>query len=151
MDIALHFCIDCYNGLTIILINEVSVMKKILTSLFLISALSTTANAGFYGLTFHSRANCTNNESVAWDWTRYRTLWTSSEHIDYATGAIIHVVATQWEYTWRSAAVHFNEGYGGWAVNGIHWLANSYNQVIELGREYVINCGVYDGWWDRNK
>jgi hypothetical protein len=114
-------------------------------------ALFNSSYAGMNGLTWHSRANCANNESIAWDWTRNWWLWTTSDHRDIRTGGSLHSMTTQWQNTWRSAAVHWGEGTGGYLVVGDHWLNNSNNQIIYLGHEAVTDCSIYDGWWDHNK
>jgi hypothetical protein len=77
--------------------------------------------AGLAGLTWHSRANCINNESITWDFTRYRELYTESSHFIEDDGRMIdhHAVEVGWEFTWRSAAVHWGEGRGGWTVGGM--------------------------------
>lgn len=106
--------------------------------------------AGFNGLTVHSRANCVNNESISWDWTTYWVLFTTSDHCDLGSGALIHSIGTGWQSTWRSAAVHWGEGRGGWLVHGHHWI-NDHGRVLPIGSETVNDCSIYDGWWDRNK
>lgn len=113
-------------------------------------ALSSTAVAGFNGLTIHSRANCINNESISWDATSYHMLATESLH--YTGFKNGHDVTTEWESTWRSAAVHFAEATpgSGWTVAGIHWVIEN-NLPRCLGTETVTDCSLYDGWWDRDK
>lgn len=80
-------------------------MKKIGTFL-LIMGTSVAVNAGFNGLTIHSRANCINNESISWDYTANSWYWTNSDHYSLNTGEFIHGIWTLWEYTWRSAALY---------------------------------------------
>lgn len=126
-------------------------MKKKLIILWVLLFASCIANAGFNGLTSHSRANCINNESISWDWTRKWVLWTDSLHVENRTGTIIHSIITGWQDTWRNAAVHWGEGKGGWGVQGNHWLLGANNEVIEIAHEYVDSCYIYDGWWDRDK
>ena len=59
-----------------------------------------------------------------------------------------HSIGTGWQYTWRSAAVHWGEGHGGWIVHGYHWIKNSQGQIRPIGEEIVKDCSIYDGWWD---
>jgi len=47
--------------------------------------------------------------------------------------------------------VHWGEGTGGWAVQGMHWMMGSNGKPILMAQEYVTDCSIYDGWWDRNK
>ena len=119
---------------------------------FTIFIFSVAVNAGFNGLTIHSRANCANNESIAWDWTHEWTLKTTSLHI-YGNGTHIdsHSIDTGWETTWRNAAVHWGEGRGGWVVVGQHLREKDDNRIEYLGSESVNDCSIYDGWWDKNK
>ena len=111
--------------------------------------LCNTANAGFNALTIHSRANCANNESISWHFNHNYNLFTTSDHIDGRTGTVVHSVATGWQYTWRSAAIHWGEGRGGWVVHGYHWIKDESGRVICLGEETVSDCSIYDGWWDQ--
>jgi len=61
----------------------------------------------------------------------------------------MHTVEAPYEYTWRSAAVHYVEAYpgAGWKVTGEHYMLQN-NQFIVLGYENVVDCSIYDGWWD---
>lgn len=122
-------------------------MKKFLLASLLATTL-VTAHAGVKKLTIHSRANCGNNESITWHLGHAYDLWTASNHIDARTGTTIHAVVANWEHTWRSAAVHWGEGTGDWAVWGHHWISNNKGQISKLGEEYVTDCSIYDGWWD---
>ena len=107
--------------------------------------------AGFNNVTYHSRANCGNNESISWDWTHDWYFWVNSEHVDRRTGTTLHTLVSEWQLTWRNAMVHWGEGTGGWAVQGRHWIMSSDGQPILIAEEYVTDCSIYDGWWDKNK
>jgi hypothetical protein len=126
-------------------------MNKI-SLFFLITILlhSPAAFGGFNKLTTHSRANCVNNESISWDWTHEWVLLTTSDHINARSGAVLHSLSTGWENTWRSAAVHWGEGSGGWLVHGVHWIKNA-SGFLKIGEEIVDDCSIYDGWWDQDK
>lgn len=115
---------------------------------FLLLLLSGSTFAGINGLTIHSRANCVNNESITWDLTENWQLATISTH--YKDGIIQHSVPTGWQNTWRSAAVHWGEGTGGWYVEGQHYIIMSGVQK-NLGTTRSENCSGYDGWWDKSK
>lgn len=123
-------------------------MKKVLIYFIAIGLCSST-NAAVNGLSIHSRANCVNNESITWDWTTYWTLATQSTHYKGLKNS--HIVKTGWQKTWRSAAVHYGEGMGGWKVVGNHWILYSNGQSWYLGDETVTDCSIYNGWWDRDK
>ena len=125
-------------------------MKKLII-LALLILFSGAANAGFNGLTHHSRANCVNNESISWDWTKNWYFWVVSQHIDARTGDMIHELGTGWQLTWRSAAVHWGEGRGGWWVHGYHYMRLANGQLVLMAEETVADCSIYDGWWDKNK
>jgi hypothetical protein len=130
-------------------------MNKRSISLLLAIALSNSAEAGLYGFTMHSRANCANNESISWHAGYARDLKTYSNHYK---GGNVHEVITNREVTWRSAAVHWNEAYAGagWLVVGEHWgNVNAGEGGAKKGSGYrhlketiVNNCSIYDGWWD---
>lgn len=123
-------------------------MKKV--GMFVLAlALSSGANAAFNGLTIHSRANCINNESISWDWKNYWILNTQTWH--YLNGQLQHEFQTGWQTTWRSAAVHWSEGTGGWGVRGEHYIAYKSGDMIPLGTTTAIDCSIYNGWWDKNK
>jgi hypothetical protein len=124
------------------------VMEKaviLLLALFLCNS----GNTGFNGMTVHSRANCANNESISWDFTRNWLLFTRSSH--YKDNKFIHKVETGWQNTWRSAAVHWGEGTGGWKVFGEHWTNYGDGYVFRIGQEWIKDCSIYNGWWDKNK
>lgn len=123
-------------------------MKKAFIYLLAIGLYSS-ANAAFNGLSIHSRANCVNNETISWDWTHYWTLNTQTAH--YQNGRLIHQYVTGWQNTWRSAAVCWGEGRGGWYVVGNHYIAYKSGDMIPLGSTNVTDCSIYNGWWDKNK
>lgn len=136
---------------------------KYLFGLALAMACAAPAHAGFYGLTIHSRANCYNNESITWDWTKNHRLWTQSVH--YKLRTYQHSVTTGWQTTWRSAAVHWGEGgmmVPGpiglpvmvplwppvWQVIGYHWRVDPLTKrSVRIGVTSVSDCSFYNGWW----
>ncbi len=112
----------------------------------LVSFMPAYSYAGLKSFTMHSRANCVNNESISWQANNTMVLRTLSGHAN-ASQIITHVIDTGWENTWRSAAVHWGEGRGGWLVIGNHY------QCIEGNVEFIdwteaTDCSIYDGWWD---
>jgi hypothetical protein len=126
-------------------------MKKIIYSLSLLSLLSLQAHAGLVGLTWHSRANCGNNESISWDARWERTYITLSQHVHPEYG-IAHEIITQLEDTIRSAAVHWGEAFPGnsWQVFGTHWMIDEDTGLEKrIGETYATDCSIYDGWWDQ--
>lgn len=125
-------------------------MKK--TALIAIAIITCNISyAGFNGVTHHSRANCGNNESISWDWQNDWYFWVNSEHIDTRTGTIVHAIVEKWQKTWRRAAVHWGEGTHGWTVHGSHYMLASNGKPLLMADEYVEDCSIYDGWWDKNK
>lgn len=98
------------------------------------------------GLTFFSRANCINNESISWDWpSNPAWLWTYGQHYNYSRGAWEPLLSTGWEYTYRSAAIHWGEGtyfYGRAYVVGDHYMWISGYGVLYLGRTQTSNCNL---------
>lgn len=125
-------------------------MKKFIVGSFTLF-FSINLYAGFNGVTHHSRANCVNNESISWDWTKNWWFWVKSQHLDSASGRVIHTAATGWVKTWRAGVVDWGEGRGGWKVKGWHWMLGNNGQAILMAQETVSNCAIYDGWWDKNK
>lgn len=118
-------------------------------SLLLLLAFSSISKAGFNGLTMHSRANCANNESISWDATHTWHLATNSMHAMH--GKKYHEFGSGVERTKRSAAVHWGEGTGGWAVYGTHYiLDDKSNKIIRAILSQSVDCSAYDGWWDWN-
>jgi hypothetical protein len=109
--------------------------------------LSAPASAAINALSIHSRANCVNNESISWDATHRWYLATESWH--YLKGALVHLVGSGWETTWRSAGVHWGEGTGGYQVIGYHhiWKDGADSDSL-LGVTNVKNCSIYNGWWE---
>jgi hypothetical protein len=120
-------------------------MKKTFIAIFFL-AFSSISQAGFNGLTMHSRANCGNNESISWDATRIWRLGTNSTH---STNLESHTFGTGIHNTHRSAAVHWGEGTGGWMVYGQHFVFDDHsNKINEYIITIVFDCSIYDGWWD---
>lgn len=111
--------------------------------------------AGFTKLTYHSRSNCYNNESITWDLGRPHHLRTMSGHEKKDT---YHQVDTGWQHTWRSASVHWGEGgipgsedpKNKWKVTGGHELC--YDDGDEMPIFYIVfhsyaeDCSIADGW-----
>lgn len=123
-------------------------MKKVIIPL-LIFIFSSNINAALNGLSVHSRANCINNESISWDWTHNWNLKTEARH--YLNHNFVHMSETEWENTWRSAAVHWGEGRGGWSVSSDHYIAYKDGDNVPLGSTYATDCSIYNGWWEKNK
>lgn len=115
--------------------------------LAIISIATTSTFAGLNKLTIHSRANCANNESISWHRGHYYTLLTVSDHL--RNDRKLHSLSSEWEYTWRSANVHWGEGVpgGGWFVQAGHYIMVG-NQSILLGFTTADGCNIYEGWWD---
>lgn len=120
-----------------------------------LSIFTFSAHAGFHGFTMHSRANCAGfNESISWEFNKYRYLQTFSQHNDTAGKAHWSCnLNTGWQYTWRSAAYHYKEGYSSngdrWHVEGQHWGLNAYNEPVRYDLTSADDCNIYDGWWDK--
>lgn len=108
--------------------------------------------SGINGLTHHSRANCINNETISWDATNSWYMFVISHHINYLTNDVIHTLgdheSNRFMRTKRAAQLHWGEGIeGGWAVLGEHWILD--DGIYKLAQqEYVIDCDIYNGWWD---
>lgn len=120
----------------------------------LLATISINANAAFNGISDHSRANCVNNESITWDASGFHELSVVSFHIaDYMNRVgqySKHRLEETWNYTRRSAAVHWGEGYtafGYYLVQGFHWEAIGRNQILRANTS-VDNCSIYNGWWE---
>lgn len=105
---------------------------------------STSANAD---LSWFSRANCINNESITWHAWNPEWLWTNTYH--YKNGAYLHCdnnvgdgcTGNAWQQTWRAAAVHWNEGFiGGFYVYGKHWRWSSSTGTYLLGNTSATGC-----------
>lgn len=118
---------------------------------FLVLSVFSTSFAGLKKFTMHSRANCMNNESISWQAGHSMVLRTLSEHVSFDKEDFhvkdSHVIDTGWEHTWRSAAVHWGEGRGGWWVKGYHFRCID-DTAVYLKSEEVVDCSIYDGWWD---
>lgn len=121
-------------------------MKNKIIIAFLFYALSSQSYSGFKKLTWHSRANCGNNESITWQAGRTWDMRTVSFHYH---GFDEHVVDSGYQVTWRSAAVHWGEAVpgSGYQVIGNHYVKLSGTKYRIL-RTNVTNCSIYDGWWD---
>lgn len=89
-------------------------MKLIkIVSLSLLSVSSVTY-AGFDAFTMHSRANCAGfNESVSWHWKHRTNLITWTIHTHSQAPFPCEFNSGGWSNTWRAAALHYAEGYGG--------------------------------------
>lgn len=108
--------------------------------------VTTLAVAGINNTTVHSRANCVNNESITW-WLGHAYNWrVVSIHL-YTPTKVWHPIDTGYATTWRQAAVHWNEGTGGWEVNGYHYLHGWMNDQ-PFDWTFARDCNIYDGWWD---
>jgi hypothetical protein len=117
----------------------------LILSLLLASNLSyAAANA----LSIHSRNNCANNESISWHGLKKYHFGTNSYH-KYKDGKT-HPMGSGIEQTWRSAAVCWGEGVGGWVqVSGEHYLfENGSTKLIWYKITDVKNCDIYNGWWE---
>lgn len=109
------------------------------------------ASAGVWATTIHSRANCFNNESITW-WANNPNWWhviSVHHHDGNNPGAGRHIVDTGMGYTWRQAAVHWNE-----SPPGGRYFVVGFHYYIVNGQEYLDNntradgCSLYNGWWD---
>ncbi len=125
-------------------------MKNLILTLATLSICSI-SHAGFNGVTHSSRANCGNNESISWDWKEDHMFRVMSYHSANYRTEIPHIVDTGWANTWRSAAVHWGEGNGGWKVLGQHYMQNELGENYLAASEEVEDCSMYDGWWDKKK
>lgn len=134
-------------------------MKKIIVGL-LISGFTLSAYSGINGITYHSRANCVNNETITWDLTTGWWLTTSSYHDNPAVPEHHHAsssVPPPDEYvgpaafTRRSAAVHWGEApplISTWDVSGLHYAGVESNKVKLVSYSWARDCSIYDGWWE---
>ncbi len=123
-------------------------MRRIGIGLLLSIGVYSSAEAGLYQFTMHSRANCFNNESISWWAGHSYKLNTVSYH--YYAGRLAHVIQSGWTMTWRSAAVHWREGLGtsAWYVKGVHWTIDRNGKAVIIGNTDAVDCRWYDGWWD---
>lgn len=97
------------------------------------------------GLVWASRANCINNESIAWDWPT-RRYWLSTDSLHHRNDRIMQgwepLLSTGWDYTYRSAAVHWGEGvHGGAYVIGDFYLWNGAG-IVYLGQSATGGCNL---------
>jgi hypothetical protein len=129
-----------------------------------ILCLTVNSYAGLNGLTTTSRANCINNESVAWDATRKWDMVVFSKHCrgddneckwtDYPkyceeNKKECHVLDTGKDpvSTRRTGLVHWGEGVsGGWKVYGSFYI--KHGDRWQLTSDRTRDCAKYDGWWD---
>jgi hypothetical protein len=73
----------------------------------------------------------------------------ATESFHYLNGKLVHLVGTGWDTTWRSAAVHWGEGTGGYRVIGYHHIWYPGDKTFsELGTTAATGCNIYNGWWD---
>jgi len=122
---------------------------KRLAALVLLS-LCLNAEAGVAAITYHSRANCAGfNESISWRLGYSYWFQTLSQHIHNVNGVPMgHLLDTGMAQTWRSAAYHATEGYGGWSVIGTHYFFNDSLKQWTSVVTRATDCSIYDGWWD---
>lgn len=131
-------------------ITRMDITRSLIPAVLATSCLLLSQSASA-GLTWFSRANCINNESISWDWPgNDRWLWTYSYHYNYRAGRWEQTLATGWENTFRSAAVHWGEGFsGGYYVVGDHYTWVSGYGLLYLGRTQTNNCnlGYFFPYW----
>lgn len=98
-------------------------------------------------LTWFSRANCVNNESISWHAWNPEWLWTNTYH--FKNGTYLHCdnnagnscAGNSWQQTWWGGAVHWNEGLiGGFYVIGDHWRWSASTGTYLLGRTSATGC-----------
>lgn len=126
-----------------------SCISKI-TACALIS-MAVSAHAGFWGTTTHSRANCFNNESITW-YANHAFDWRVVSFHNYNfnnPNSGYHYIDTGMSYTWRQAAVHWNESAPGgtYFVSGFHYYLDRGRQILDTNTQ-ASDCSIYDGWWD---
>lgn len=98
------------------------------------------------GLVWFSRANCLNNESISWDWPGRAHLLSTSSHHRHAWWGWEKPVRTGWQWTDRSAAVHWGEGLaGGFYVQGRHYESMQPYGEYFLGYSQATDCNFADG------
>lgn len=134
-------------------------MKHVIKSGLLVAgiALGGTANAGFWGNTAHSRANCAGfNESVTWNAHASHYWRVESHHYNNPEPKPpVHILNSGMNLTWRAYAGHITEAYStrgdNWRVAGYHFFMPN-DTPNERERIDVItnaaDCDIYDGWWD---
>jgi hypothetical protein len=99
-------------------------------------------------ISWFSRANCFNNESITWHLFNPEWLWTASNH--YRNGVLLHCndsagyrcrQGSVWELTSWSGVVHWGEGtQGGFMVLGHHHRWNSEEGAHLLGSTRATGC-----------
>lgn len=125
-------------------------MRKILAlSLAIISCQS---YAAFNALSHHSRANCAGfNETVSWYFNHPFHGRVISRHYPYGMNGSekdMHFIDTDKNYGMRHAAYHSAESYGGtYCVVGNHYMYVKGSERL-VQSESVLDCDIYDGWWD---
>jgi hypothetical protein len=125
--------------------------------LTVLTLLMNNANAGLYGLTHHSRANCGNNETISWDALTEHMLEVVSYHVKNINGYYYggHTEVDAFRNTWRSAAVCWGEGKDApipsnfWIVQGYHWMKDGKGKNYIVTQEKITDCSIYDGWWSK--
>lgn len=137
--------------------------RLLVISSTIISGIPISTNAGIKELTWHSRANCVNNESITWHLGHNYKLSTDSSHTQYNKPNTIsaHDIVSkhrecsakncdEYETTWRSAVVHWGEASpkDNWTVYGRHGMIKDNGKYVYLGDTYANDCSIYDGWWD---
>jgi len=125
-------------------------MKK--TTGILLLLISIPSFTAIDALSHHSRANCVGfNETVTW-WLGHSVI-SRVESMHYpeclrGSKKYMHVLKTEKTRSWRHAAYHATESYGGsYCVVGNHYM---YVRGVEhlVQSESVTDCSIYNGWWD---
>ncbi len=118
--------------------------RKAAAVMAVVCGLLSMAQNASAGITFFSRANCVNNESISWDWPGNNYwLWTFGYHYDNKFELWEQILSTGWEETYRSAAIHWGEGFRGqYTVFGDHYMwVNGYG-LLYMGRTQTNNCNL---------
>ena len=120
-----------------------NVITRIVSAILLTASCAMVAPTNA-GLVWFSRANCANNESITWDWPGNNYwLWTDGFHYKFQQRAWEPRISTGWEWTYRSAAMHWGEGFnGGYYVYGNHYRYVPNVGQIFLGRTATDNCNI---------
>lgn len=101
-------------------INVRQTILYFLTSLTFIASLP--AQAGVFSITYFSRANCINNESITWDLSTKWQMKVSSDQAHPVSGKILWL-EDEARDTHRVAAICVGCGFtGGWNVTGSHYV-----------------------------
>lgn len=129
--------------------------KQIIQILTFVISINTlfiqNVNAANASLSWFSRANCQNNESISWDGSTAHWLATITYH--YRNGYYQHCDdsnwtncnGSPWQLTWRSAAIHWFEDTnnpGGWYVIGDHYRWSPISGIYRLGVTTAANCNA---------